>query len=57
MNLLKKNAFKWDEQEKKFFEKLNKVMSTTPVPETLDFSKPFIVKCDASGIGVGAILM
>ncbi|MCY6488094.1 ribonuclease H family protein, partial [Actinobacillus pleuropneumoniae] len=56
-NLLKKNAFKWDDQIDKYFEKLKEVMSTTPVLATPNFSKPFVVECDASGFGIGAILM
>eukprot|EP00253_Pinus_taeda_P002639 PITA_02639 len=56
-NLLKKNAFKWDDQTDKCFEKLKEVMSTTPVLATLDFSKQFVVECDASGFGISAVLM
>jgi hypothetical protein len=56
-NLLKKNSFKWDNNAEECFETLKRVMSSTPVLATPDFTKPFVVECDASRIGIGAVLM
>jgi hypothetical protein len=44
-------------EEQKCFENLKNIMSTTPILATPNFSKPFIIECDASGLGIGAILM
>lgn len=32
-------------------------MTSIPILATLNFSKPFILECDASGLGIGAVLM
>jgi hypothetical protein len=56
-NLLKKNSFKCDNNAEECFETLKKVMPSAPVLTTPNFTKPFVVECDASGIGIGAVLM
>jgi hypothetical protein len=57
MTLTKKDAFSWTPEETKAFEKLIEVLCKAPVLTTPDFTKTFIVECDASGNGIGAILM
>ena len=42
---------------KNVFEELKNIMSSTPVLTTPDFTKPFVVECDASRFGIGAVLM
>jgi hypothetical protein len=56
-NILKKNSFHWNEESEKCFRNLKEIMSTTTVLATPDFSKPFIIECDASGFGIGAVMM
>ena len=56
-NLIKKNAFQWSEEAKKWFEALKGIMSSTPVLATPEFSKPFVIECDTSGYGLGVVLM
>ena len=56
-DLLKKEAFGWNEQENQAFENLKKAMTSTPVLATSDFSKTFVIECDASRIGIGEVLM
>jgi hypothetical protein len=56
-NLTKKEAFKWSEEAQATMEKMKKVMSTCPDLSLSDFGLPFTLECDASGEGIGAILM
>jgi len=56
-DLTKKGAFKWDEEAQIMMDKMKEVMSMCPVLSLLDFNLPFTLECDASGEGIGAILM
>ena len=56
-DLTKKGAFQWIEESQRTFEKMKEVMSTCHVLALLDFSQSFVLECDASGVGIGAVLM
>eukprot|EP00253_Pinus_taeda_P019904 PITA_19904 len=47
--LLNKYAFSWTPEAINAFEHLKEAMCQAPVLATSDFTKPFIVECDASG--------
>jgi hypothetical protein len=55
--LLKKNAFSWTPTTDQSFQALKDAMCTTPCPGTTHFTKTFVLECDASGKGIGAVLM
>jgi hypothetical protein len=56
--LLEKDAkFKWSPQCEEAFLTLKKLLTTTPVLAQPDIEKPFDVCCDASGTGIGGVLM
>jgi hypothetical protein len=56
--LLEKDAkFKWSPQYEEAFLTLKKLLTTTLVLAEPDIEKPFDVFCDASGMGIGGVLM
>jgi hypothetical protein len=54
--LLWKNAFQWTEEATSAFLSLKKALTSAPVLHLPDFQQSFIVECDASGSGFGAVL-
>ena len=54
--LLKKDGFLWTDQAATAFEALKVALTTAPVLQLPDFTVPFIVECDASGSGFGAVM-
>jgi len=56
-DLLKKNSFQWTDQATEAFTKLKQAVTNPPVLRLPNFNIPFIIECDASGTGLGAVLM
>ena len=54
--LLRRDAFAWDDEATAAFEALKEALTTGPVLQMPDFTRPFIIDCDASGVGFGAVL-
>lgn len=55
--LLKKEGFIWSDAAAAAFAALKKAVTTAPVLALPDFSLSFIVECDASTHGFGAVLL
>jgi hypothetical protein len=57
LTLLKNNSFTWTPATDQAFQTLKMSMCTTPVLALPYFTKTFVLECDASGKGIGAVLM
>jgi hypothetical protein len=55
--LLKKESFSWTQEETKAFEKIKEALYTTRFLATPNFTKTFIMECDASSHVIGVVLM
>jgi hypothetical protein len=55
--LLKNNSFTWTTVVAQAFQTLKTAMCTTPVLALPDFTKTFVLECDASGKGIDIVLM
>ena len=56
-SLTKKDAFRWSSEADIAFQNIKDALTKAPILTTPDFQKPFIIECDASGLGIGAVLM
>jgi hypothetical protein len=53
----KGKTFEWTPRHEASFQELKKRLTTTPVLTMPDMKKPFSIYCDASGQGLGCVLM
>jgi hypothetical protein len=55
--LLKKDGFSWKDKAAAAFQALKATVTSAPVLALLDYARPFMVECDASMYGFGAVLI
>ncbi|XP_066341463.1 uncharacterized mitochondrial protein AtMg00860-like [Miscanthus floridulus] len=55
-SLLRKNAFLWTDAADAAFTALKSALSAAPILHLPDFDREFVIDCDASGSGFGAVL-
>ena len=57
-NLTKKDVpFKWGDEQDQAFNELKRMLCEAPQLQLPDFGKTFEIECDASGIGIGGVLL
>jgi hypothetical protein len=54
--MLKKNSL-WSDSAQEAFQALKVAVTQAPVLALPNFTQPFLIECDASGSGIGAVLM
>ena len=55
--LLKKGSFVWGKESSQAMQQLQQAITSAPVLMLLNFNQPFCVECDASGKGIGVVLL
>jgi len=56
-DMLKKNSYSWSDSARAAFNALKSAVTQAPVLALPNFSKQFTIECNASGLGVGVVLM
>ncbi|XP_068645172.1 uncharacterized mitochondrial protein AtMg00860-like [Aristolochia californica] len=56
MCLLKRNAFAWSEAASYSFAQLTLALASAPLLQLQNFEDLFVIECDTSGGGIGAVL-
>jgi hypothetical protein len=55
--MLRKNSFVWIDAAEKAFHLLKMAVTHAHVLALPNFAQSFVIECDASGVGIGVVLM